>query len=210
MLLPVAGCDRGDSGQSPTTAINPSGSPSPTPGEARKPPPADIQHPVVVIETTLGNVTVALDREKARGTGDNFLSYVDAAHYDQTIVHQVYKGQIFIAGGYGTNLAEKPVRTAIRNEADNGLKNSRWTIAMARLPDSIDSATCQFFINVADNPALDYKDRTLEGYGYCVFGAVTAGMDVVDRIADAKVHDTPAFDRTPVNAIVIKSIRQIR
>jgi len=215
LLMALAGCGQsGDGNQSPTTAVSASGDASPTAGEANKPPPqkspSDLLHPVVVIDTTRGNVTVRLDAEKANLTVSNFLSYVDAAHYDQTIVHQVYKGQVFLAGGYGANLAEKPTHTPVFNEAHNGLKNGRGTIAMARLPDSIHSATCQFFINLADNPALDYKDRTVEGYGYCVFGEVIEGMDVVDRIGDTPVRDTPAFDRTPLQAIVVKSIRRVR
>ena len=144
-------------------------------------------------------------------TVDNFLnSYVGDRFYDQTIVHQVYKGQGILAGGYGTNLVEKPARTPIRNEALNGLKNHRGAIAMVRQPDAIDSATSQFFINVADNPALDYKDRTPAGYGYCVFGEVTEGMDVVDKINNVPVHDEGGLDRTPVQRVVVKSIRWIR
>jgi peptidyl-prolyl cis-trans isomerase B (cyclophilin B) len=164
----------------------------------------------VLIETGLGNITLRLDADKAPLTVGNFLSYVRGGHYDQTIIHQIYKGQGFLAGGYGSNLAEKKPHTPIRNEADNGLKNRRGTIAMVRLPDAIDSATCQFFLNVADNPALDYHDRTPAGYGYCVFGEVTEGQDVVDKIGDAKVHDTKDFERTPEQPIVVKSIRQVR
>ena len=115
-----------------------------------------------------------------------------------------------MAGGYGTNLVEKPGRTPVRNEAHNGLKNRRGTISMVRLPDAIDSATCQFFINVADNPTLDFKDRTPERYGYCVFGEVVEGLDVVDKIGNAEVHDTTQLERTPVQAIVVKSIRRTR
>jgi cyclophilin family peptidyl-prolyl cis-trans isomerase len=206
----VVGCGRGGDGdKSPTTAINGGNAASPTTGETRgQAKSTDSQHPVVVIETTLGNIAVRLDAEKAYLTVDNFLSYVNASHYDQTIVHQAYKGQLFLAGGYDAHFAERPTRPAVFNEAHNGLKNRRGTIAMARLPDSVQSATCQFFINVADNPMLDFKDRSVEGYGYCVFGEVTDGMDVADRIADAPVQDMPEFDRTPVPAIVIKSIRQ--
>lgn len=172
---------------------------------------SDPNHPVVAIETSLGTITAVLDAEKSYQTTSNFLSYVEVGHYDQTIIHQVYKGQGFLAGGYGVNLTEKPSRTPIRNEADNGLKNTRGTISMIRQPDQIDSATCQFFVNVADNPTLDHRDRTAEGYGYCVFGTVMPeGMAVVDQIAAAKVHDTQEFERTPVQAIVVKSIRRIR
>lgn len=178
--------------------------------DTKQGPTSDPLHPMVVIETSLGNITVVLDAEKAPLTVDNFLFYVNAGHYEQTIVHQVYKGQGMVAGGYDTNYTLKPARTPIRNEAHNGLKNRRGTIAMVRLPDEIDSATSQFFINVADNTALDHRDRTPEGYGYCVFGEVVEGMDVVDRICNTPVHDTATMDQTPVEPIVIKSIRRIR
>lgn len=177
---------------------------------ARKGEKSDPKHPVVLIETTLGNITIRLDRENAQLTVDNFLDYVDAGHYDQTIIHQVYKGQGFVAGGYDSNLVEKPVRTPIRNEADNGLKNRRGAVSMVRFPDAIDSATSQFFINVSDNPALDHKDRTPEGYGFCVFGEVVEGMDVVMKIDAAPVRDTADFERTPAEQIVIKTIKRIR
>jgi peptidyl-prolyl cis-trans isomerase A (cyclophilin A) len=215
-LAAVVGCGgNGDGSQPPATAIT-SGSTT-TGGEqdaALKKRTFDGKHPVVVVETSLGNITLELDREKAPVTVDNFLSYVSAGHYEKTIIHQVFKGQGFLGGGYGMNLVEKPVRLpSIFNEAHNGVKNLRGTISMARRPDAVDSATCQFFINVADNPNLDFRERTPEGYGYCVFGKVTEGLDVVDKIADTPVHDRkdiPDFDRTPVQPIVVTSIRQIR
>jgi cyclophilin family peptidyl-prolyl cis-trans isomerase len=208
------GCGRGNSGAQPPAAAIGAGSESPAPAAPSEAtprnPPADPKHPVVVIETSLGNITLRLDAEHAVLTVDNFLSYVRAAHYDQTVVHQVYKGQGIVAGGYGVDLREKPARTPIRNEAQNGLKNRRGTIAMVRQPDQIDSATCQFFINVTDNPALDYKDRTPAGYGYCVFGEVTEGMDVVDKINETPVKNAPNFDQTPVQPVVIASIRWVQ
>jgi len=211
VLLAAAGCNRGGDGQPPAASI---GGSTPATGGSGGPaltkPTSDPAHPVVSIETSLGNITIKLDAEKAPLTVDNFLSYVNAAHYDQTIVHQVYRGQGVLAGGYGTNMTERPARTPVRNEAHNGLKNRRGTVSMVRLPDAIDSATCQFFFNVADNPALDHRDRTPEGYGYCVFGEVTEGMDVVDKMAAAEVRDTPDFERTPVQPIVIKSIRRTK
>jgi cyclophilin family peptidyl-prolyl cis-trans isomerase len=215
VLIALAGCSRnGDDKPSTAAAIPSQGSASPTTGANQGPaatkPASDPLHPVVVIETSLGNLTVRLDAQKAPLTVDNFLSYVSARHYDQTIIHQVYKGQGFLAGGYGANLVERPGRTPVRNEAHNGLKNRRGTISMVRLPDAIDSATCQFFINVADNPSLDFKDRTPAAYGYCVFGEVTEGLDVVDKIGSAEVHDTAELERTPVPAIVVKSIRRTR
>ena len=141
---------------------------------------------------------------------DNFLSYVSAAYYDQTIVHQVYKGQGWVAGGYGANGLEKPAHTPVRHEGDNGLKNRRGTIAMVRRPDAVNSATSQFFVNVANNENLDFKDRTPAGYGYCVFGEIIEGIEVVDKINGVEVRDTADFERTPVQPIVISSIRRIR
>jgi cyclophilin family peptidyl-prolyl cis-trans isomerase len=205
-LLAIAGCGWG--GDATSAAIGSSGSGAAA--GANQKPPSDPQRPVVLLDTSLGNITVQLDASKCPLTVDNFLAYVNSGHYDQTIVHQVYKGQGFLAGGYGVNLVERPRRTPILNEARNGMKNRRGTIAMVRVPDAIDSATCQFFINVADNPALDYRDRTPEGYGYCVFGEVTDGLNVVDRIGAADVHDTKEFESTPVQPILIKSARQIR
>ena len=211
LFFVLAGCGRE---QSPTTSIgdkeNANQAVDANQGPSLQKPASNPLPPVVTIETSLGNITVELNAEKAPGTVNNFLSYVRMGHYDQTLVHQVYKSQGFLAGAYGTNWVERPSHTAIRNEADNGLKNRRGTIAMVRSPDAIDSATCQFIINVADNPVLDHKDRTPEGYGYCVFGKVTEGSDIVDRIAGAPVHDTSEFECTPVEAIEIKSIQQIR
>lgn len=207
------GCGKNDGNQPATNAIGTTANTtntSPDGGGDPRQPNADPKHPIVCIETSFGNITLQLDAEKAPLTVDNFLTYVESGYYDQTIIHQVYKGQGIIGGGFTTSLVEKPTRTPIRNEAHNGLKNARGTIAMVRLPDATDSATCQFFINVADNPALDYKDRTPEGYGYCVFGQVTEGMDIVDRINDAPVHDAGDFERTPVQPILVKAIRRVR
>jgi len=204
----MAGCGHTEGDQAPTAAI---GTP-PTPGDNAATPKAalDEQHPVVVMKTTLGDITLQLDPAKAPRTVENFLRYVNSRQYDNTIVHQIYKGQIFLAGGYDRNLVERAHRPPIANEAENGLKNQRGTIAMARLPDDINSAACQFFINVADNPALDHKDRTVEGFGYCAFGQVTGGADVVGLIANAPVQDTPDFDGMPAPAIIIKSMVLIR
>lgn len=215
LLFTLAGCGQsGDGNSAPTASIGSEENATPGTGAVQGPslkkPASDPLHPVVVIETSLGNITLRLDAEKAPLTVDNFLSYVAGGHYDQTIVHQVYKGQGFLAGGYGMNWVERPSRTPIRNEAHNGLKNRRGTIAMVRSPDAIDSATCQFIVNVADNTVLDYKDRTPAGYGYCVFGEVTGGMDIVDRIVGTPVHDTPDFECTPAEMITVKTIQQIR
>jgi cyclophilin family peptidyl-prolyl cis-trans isomerase len=172
----------------------------------------DLLHPSYEVETNQGKFVVRLDAEKAPLTVDNFRNYAARGHYDLTIFHQVFKGsvQIVLGGGYTADLKEKASRTPIRNEAHNGLKNRRGTIAMARRPDDEDSATCQFFINVADNSSLDFKARSHEGYGYCVFGEVTEGMDVIDRIAKTPVHDTEKFIALPVETVVIKSVRQVK
>ena len=137
LSLGLAGCNKS---QPPAAAIGDGGHPAPTQGDARGSAKALDQHPVVVIETTKGNITVRLDKEKAPLTVANFLQYVNEGQYDQTIVHQIYKGQVFLAGGYDVNFVEKPHGTTIRNEADNGLLNRRGAIAMARTPDNMDSA----------------------------------------------------------------------
>jgi cyclophilin family peptidyl-prolyl cis-trans isomerase len=115
-----------------------------------------------------------------------------------------------LGGGFTADLLEKPGLTPVRNEAHNGLSNKRGTIAMARQFDTIDSSTCQFFINLSDNTALDHKSRTVEDYGYCVFGRVIEGMEVVDRIGKMPVHDKSGFEMTPSQPVVIKSAKRIR
>ena len=176
----------------------------------RNTPASDPDHPVMLIETSLGKITVELDAKKAEGTAANFRSYAEEGHYDQTIFHQVYEGQGVVGGGFTADLTEKPTHTPIRNEADNGLKNLRGTIVMVRRPDAIDSATSQFFFNLADNPELDHQDRTLAGYGYCVFGKVTEGMDVLEQIGKVAVKSSDQFEALPVETVMIHSVRQIR
>ncbi len=172
---------------------------------------SDPRRPVVEIQTTMGNILVELDAGRARATVDNFLYYVENAHYDGTIFHQVLKGYVVMGGQYLANLSERRCRTAVHNEARKcGLMNVRGAIAMVRKPDVIDSATCQFFINVADNPNLDYKGESPEEYGYCPFGKVIEGQDIVDRIADVPVKDEGDLERLPVQTVGIKSIRRVR
>jgi cyclophilin family peptidyl-prolyl cis-trans isomerase len=221
LLLPLCltGCNRG-AGDADSSAVAAIKAPSEKgTGEASRPAstPAsqnkqttDPLHPLVVLDTALGKVTLRLNAEKAPVTVRNFLSYVNAGFYDQTIVHQVFRDHGVVAGGYAANMAEKRGNMAIRNEAENGLKNVRGTIAMARSPDVIDSATSQFFLNVANNPSLDFRARTPDGCGYCVFGEVTEGMDVVDKMASVEVHSTRDLESTPVKPIIITSARQIR
>jgi len=139
-------------------------------------------NPQVLIKTSAGDITVELDPAKAPATVKNFLSYVDDGHYAGTQFHRVIKGFMIQGGGYTADFAEKKTRDPIPNEADNGLKNDRGTIAMARTSNP-NSATAQFFINHADNAFLNHRAKTPQGWGYAVFGRVTSGMDVVDKIA---------------------------
>lgn len=156
--------------------------------------------PVVVIETSVGDITVELDRAKAPVSVENFLTYVKAGHYGGTIFHRVIKGFMVQGGGMTADMRQKPTRAPIKNEAQNGLKNKRGTIAMART-NEVNSATSQFFINTVDNGMLDFKDEA--HYGYAVFGKVTDGMDVVDKIEGTKTKPGDV----PVETIVIKAVK---
>ena len=138
--------------------------------------------PQVKLQTSLGDVVIQLDREKAPVSVDNFLGYVKEGHYDGTIFHRIIAGFMAQGGGYTEQFKQKPTHPPIKNEANNGLLNQRGTVAMARTPDP-DSATAQFFINFRDNGFLDYKSSTPQGWGYAVFGKVVEGMDVVDKMA---------------------------
>ena len=135
----------------------------------------------VTVKTSLGEITIELDEDKAPITVKNFLSYVNDKFYDGTIFHRVIDGFMIQGGGFTPEMTQKPTSPPIKNEAGNGLKNLRGTITMARTS-VVDSATSQFFINVADNDFLNHRNESSEGFGYAVFGRVTDGMDVVDRI----------------------------
>lgn len=164
--------------------------------------------PRVRLATTLGEIVLELDREHAPLSVDNFLQYVDQGHYDGTIFHQVVDGYVALGGAFTPELTERPSHTPVRNEAHNGLKNVRGTIAMARDLSSIDSSTCQFFVNLQDNPSLDHRSRTADEYGYCVFGRVVEGMDVIDRLAKVETRDTESFELIPVSPVVIRTARR--
>jgi peptidyl-prolyl cis-trans isomerase B (cyclophilin B) len=151
------------------------------PKKAEKPKVTDTA-PQVKLQTSLGDVVLKLDAAKAPVTVQNFLAYVKEGHYDGTIFHRVIPDFMAQGGGFTEDFKQKPTHAPIKNEADNGLKNKRGTIAMARTPDP-NSATAQFFINYKDNGFLDYKSPTPQGWGYAVFGEVTQGMDVVDKMA---------------------------
>jgi cyclophilin family peptidyl-prolyl cis-trans isomerase len=156
----------------------------------------------VRLETTLGVIELALDGEKAPLTTANFVQYVKDGHYDGLVFHRVIRGFMIQGGGYDENNRQRATRAPVKNEAANGLKNTRGTIAMARTSDP-HSASSQFFINHADNAFLDHPGQ--DGWGYAVFGKVTAGMDVVDAIANTRTGALPPFGRdVPVEPIVIR------
>jgi cyclophilin family peptidyl-prolyl cis-trans isomerase len=162
----------------------------------------------VVMETSYCNITVELDSAKAPLSVANFLAYVDAGFYDGTIFHRVIADFMIQGGGFTEDLKQKPTKPAIKNEAANGLRNLRGTIAMART-NVVDSATSQFYINHKDNPFLDHRAPNPRDFGYAVFGKVVAGMDVVDRIAGVQTRGTnPMFQNLPVQPVIIKSIRR--
>lgn len=176
-------------------------------GERPRPSREEQLHPKVVVTTSAGEFTLKLDAEHAPITVANFLEYVDRHFYDDTIFHQVSEGYVVQGGGFTPALEEKPAGPAIRNEAHNGLTNRRGTIAMARAADMIDSSTSQFFINLGDNASLDHQSTDVEGYGYCVFGEVVAGLETVDRIGQSPVE---AEGGKPVETVRVKSVRRLQ
>jgi len=161
----------------------------------------------VVIQTSKGDITVELYKDKAPVTVDNFLSYVDSQFYDGTIFHRVIKDFMIQGGGLSPDFVEKEANDPIKNEADNGLKNDKYTIAMARTMDP-HSATCQFFINHTDNDFLNHTAKTEDGWGYCVFGKVIGGTDVVEAIANTNTMTAHGMRDVPRETIEIISIRR--
>ncbi|HFD13367.1 MAG TPA: peptidyl-prolyl cis-trans isomerase [Crenotrichaceae bacterium] len=157
----------------------------------------------VKIETSLGDILVEIDTEKAPVSAKNFLDYVNSGFYDGTIFHRVIPDFMAQGGGFDTDFKQKAVKDPIKNEADNGLKNTRGSLAMARTPDP-DSATAQFFINLKNNSFLDFKSKTSQGWGYAVFGRVIDGMDVVDKMAEQPTGSHGGHQDVPKTPIVIK------
>nr|WP_210436118.1 peptidylprolyl isomerase [Photobacterium toruni] len=155
--------------------------------------------------TNVGNIDICLNKQKAPVTVRNFIQYCRDGFYDDTIFHRVINGFMIQGGGHTEDLAEKPTRDPIVNEANRGLKNIQGTIAMART-DAPHSATAQFFINLADNDFLDYTATTNNGWGYTVFGNVTAGIDVVNHIAQVKTATIQGYENVPCEAIVINQV----
>src|SRR5437868_8179779 len=157
---------------------------------------------MVILHTNHGPITIELDAARAPKTVANFLEYVRAGHFDNTVFHRVIDGFMIQGGGFTPDFKQKPTKAAIENEAKNGLKNKRYTVAMARTSDP-HSATAQFFINVADNTFLDHKSRTSDGWGYCVFGKVVGGTDVVDAIEAVKTAKRGFHSDVPVEDVMI-------
>ncbi len=164
---------------------------------------AESSHPRVRLETSHGVIVLELDSKSAPKTVENFLSYVGDGSYDGTIFHRVIKGFMLQGGGFTADMKKKPTQSPIRNEADNGFKNRRGTVAMARTQDP-HSATSQFFINSVDNAFLDYKGKTRDGWGYCVFGRVVEGMDVVETIEGLSTTMRAGHRDVPTSPVVIK------
>jgi cyclophilin family peptidyl-prolyl cis-trans isomerase len=167
---------------------------------------ARLANPMVAIETSMGTIKVELFEDKAPITVKNFLDYVDSKHYDGTIFHRVIDGFMIQGGGFEPGLKQKPTKPPIKNEANNGLANTKYTLAMART-NVVDSATSQFFINVKDNDFLDHKGPA--SFGYCVFGKVVEGTEVVDKIKGVKTANKGGMGDVPVEDVVIKSAKRV-
>jgi peptidyl-prolyl cis-trans isomerase A (cyclophilin A) len=167
-------------------------------------PKAEAKKPVVTLETSLGSIVLELDAERAPISVANFLSYVDSGFYTGTIFHRVIPDFMIQGGGFSADMTQKPTKPPIKNEADNGLQNDTWTIAMARTS-VVDSATAQFFINLKDNDFLNHGGRD---FGYAVFGKVTKGTDVVQKIAAVKTATKVGNQNVPVEPVVIKSAKR--
>ena len=171
------------------------------------------ENPVVVIETSMGSIKVELFEDKAPITVKNFLAYTDDKFYDGTIFHRVISkessGKDFMIqrGGFTADMNQKKTKAQIKNEATNGLTNTRGTLAMARTG-VVDSATAQFFVNLTDNDFLNHRNTSTSGFGYCVFGKVTEGMDVVDKIKAVKTTTKGGLPDNPVETVTIKSVRR--
>jgi peptidyl-prolyl cis-trans isomerase B (cyclophilin B) len=163
---------------------------------------------MVILHTNHGDITLELDAENAPETVRNFLQYVRDGHYDGTLFHRVIPGFMIQGGGFAAGMQQKPTRAPVANEAANGVRNARYSVAMARTSDP-HSATAQFFINVADNAFLDYKGPSPQGYGYCVFGKVVAGQDVVDRIAGVPTGRSGFHENVPTQDVEITRAEEV-
>lgn len=172
-------------------------------------PPVKSENPQVRMTTSLGVIELELDAKRAPQTVANFLTYVNSGFYNGTIFHRVIPGFMIQGGGLAPGMKEKRTDKKINNEADNGLKNLTGTIAMARTPDP-HSASAQFFINTHDNTSLDHRDKSMQGWGYAVFGKVTKGMDVVKKIEAVQTGNAGMHQNVPVKDVVILTIETIK
>jgi peptidyl-prolyl cis-trans isomerase B (cyclophilin B) len=163
---------------------------------------------MVILHTNHGDITLELDAENSPETVRNFLRYVHDGHYDGTRFHRVIPGFMIQGGGFAAGMQQKATRAPVANEAANGVRNARYSVAMAHTSDP-HSATAQFFINVADNAFLDYKGPSPQGYGYCVFGKVVAGQDVVDRIAGVPTGRSGFHENVPTQDVVITRAEEV-
>ncbi len=163
---------------------------------------------MIKLHTNHGEITIDLDSEKAPITVQNFIDYVNSGHFDNTIFHRVINDFMIQGGGFESGMKQKKTRTPIHNEADNGLKNYAYTVAMARTSD-VHSASAQFFINVADNGFLNYTSPTSEGFGYCVFGKVVEGKDVVDKIKKVETTTQSGHQNVPLEDVVLQKAEVI-
>jgi peptidyl-prolyl cis-trans isomerase B (cyclophilin B) len=163
---------------------------------------------MIKLHTNYGDITLELESEKAPLTVENFLDYVNSGNYDNTIFHRVIDGFMIQGGGFEPGMVQKQTRAPIQNEAANGLKNDKYTVAMARTSD-VHSATTQFFINVANNNFLNYSAPTSQGFGYCVFGKVIEGMDVVDKIAKVKTGNRAGHQNVPLENVLLEKAEVI-
>ena len=163
---------------------------------------------MVKLHTNHGVITLDLDAAKAPETVANFLQYVKDGHFDNTVFHRVIDGFMIQGGGFEPGMKQKPTRSAVKNEAGNKLANNSYTVAMARTSDP-HSATAQFFINVADNAFLNHSGQTPQGWGYCVFGRVTEGKDVVDKIKKVKTGSRGMHQDVPVDDVIIEKAEEV-
>ena len=164
-------------------------------------------NPMVIIETSMGTIKAKLWADKTPVTVANFLSYADKGYYDGLIFHRVIEGFMIQGGGFGADMAQKPTDKPIKNEAATGKPNDKGTLAMARTG-VVDSATSQFFINLANNDFLNHKSTNPQEFGYCAFGEVVEGIEVVEAIGQVKTHSAAGHDDVPVDAVKIESIRR--
>ena len=212
--LVVAGCNGKDTTAEEEKKPAQEKAPVEQPEKKEAAKPVESDYPVVMMKTSKVDIKIRLNRKKAPISVDNFLQYVDDKFYDGTIFHRVIATFMIQGGGFTkelySNAGTRPLgaRPAIKNEAKNGLSNKRGTIAMARLPKK-DSATSQFFINVKDNSALDYKGASDRDYGYAVFGEVIEGMSVVDKIKNVLTTKVGQLSDVPTDSVVIKSVRRV-